>query len=93
MTPDFAIEVLSPDDRAGRVLDRITFYLQTGVRIIWIVDPDDETVTVYRQDQQPRTLLPPALVDARPVLQEFVLDLDDLFGRLHAEMAEPSEEA
>ncbi|MEX1103849.1 MAG: Uma2 family endonuclease, partial [Dehalococcoidia bacterium] len=26
MTPDFAIEVLSPDDRPGRVLDRISFF-------------------------------------------------------------------
>ena len=82
LIPDFAIEVLSPDDRPGRVLDRITFYLHGGVRLIWIVDPDDETVTVYQQDRQPTTHLPPARLDASPVLPGFTLDLGELFGEL-----------
>jgi Uma2 family endonuclease len=89
--PDFAVEVLSPDDRPGRVLDRITFYLQVGVKLIWIVDPDDETVTVYREGQPPTTVLPPAKLDAEPVLRAFSLDLGDLFGRMDEEIGERSE--
>ncbi len=45
--PDLAIEVLSPDDRAGRTQEKIRDYLAAGARQVWIVDPDTATVTVH----------------------------------------------
>jgi Uma2 family endonuclease len=83
MIPDFAIEVLSPDDRPGRVLDRIAFFIQAGVRLIWFVDPDDETLIAYRAGESPRTYRPPDLVSAAPVLPNFALDLGRVFGHMN----------
>jgi Uma2 family endonuclease len=37
--PDIAIEVLSPDDGATVVLDKVQFYLRSGVTIAWVIDP------------------------------------------------------
>ncbi len=82
-TPDFAIEVLSPDDRASRVLDKTDFYMRSGVRLLWLVDPDNESITVYRPGEQPVTYHGPATIDARPVLSGFELDLEALFAVLH----------
>ena len=45
--PDLAVEVLSPDDRAGKTQEKIREYLQAGTRQVWIVDADSSTVTVY----------------------------------------------
>ena len=45
--PDLAIEVLSPDDRPGKVQEKIREYLAAGTRQVWIVDADDRTITVY----------------------------------------------
>jgi Uma2 family endonuclease len=66
--PDFAIEVLSPGDYPGRVLDRADFYMRIGTELLWLVEPELETVTV---------------IDARPLLSRFELDLRQLFAVLH----------
>jgi Uma2 family endonuclease len=45
--PDLVVEVLSP---SNRVYDRVTkfgLYAEAGVREYWIVDPDDDTFTLY----------------------------------------------
>jgi Uma2 family endonuclease len=54
VVPDFAIEVLSPDDRVGRVMERVDFYLRSGVKLTWIVDPDLETVGGLPSGRRPR---------------------------------------
>ncbi|MGH2632513.1 MAG: Uma2 family endonuclease, partial [Tepidiformaceae bacterium] len=43
--PDLAIEVLSPDDQPGRVSQKIAHYMGSGVRLLWVVDPEDERIT------------------------------------------------
>jgi len=50
IAPDVVVEVLSPDDRPDDVEDKLRVYLATGVRVIFLVDPDKKTVTV--QDAQ-----------------------------------------
>src|SRR6266478_2112955 len=45
--PDLAVEVLSPDDRAGKPQEKIRDYLKAGTQQVWIVDPDSSTVTVH----------------------------------------------
>src|SRR5262249_3309170 len=54
--PRLAVEVLSPSDRADRVQRKITDYLRNGVELVWVVDPETRTVTVYRTDKGPRCL-------------------------------------
>src|SRR5205823_901483 len=45
--PDLVVEVLSPDDRPGKVRDKIAQYLAAGVKLVWLADPAARTVTVY----------------------------------------------
>jgi Uma2 family endonuclease len=45
--PDLAVEVLSPDDRAGEVLAKVQDWLGAGCVAVWVVDPRTQTVTVY----------------------------------------------
>jgi Uma2 family endonuclease len=52
--PILAVEVLSPSDRADRTLRKITDYLRYGVALVWLVDPETRTVTVYPADNGPR---------------------------------------
>ena len=46
--PDLAVEVLSPDDRAGEVLGKVQDWLAAGCRAVWVVDPARQTVSAYR---------------------------------------------
>jgi Uma2 family endonuclease len=46
--PDLAVEVVSPDDRAGEVLAKVRDWLSAGCQTVWVVDPTSQTVSVYR---------------------------------------------
>ena len=45
--PDLAVEVLSPDDRAGEVFEKVQNWLDAGCVAVWVVDPKTQSVTVY----------------------------------------------
>lgn len=80
--PDIAIEITSPDDRPGRLADKLAFYLRVGVPLVWIVEPEERTVAVYRPGEPVEILGPEDTIDAAPVLTEFSLPLRDLFSVL-----------
>ncbi len=46
--PDLAIEVLSPSDPIGAAAKKAREYLEYWTREVWNVDPEAETITVYR---------------------------------------------
>ena len=66
--PDLAIEVLSPDDRPGRVAERIDFYIRVGTSLIWVIDPELENVTVYRPGAALEFQRLAGTLDAEPLL-------------------------
>jgi Uma2 family endonuclease len=49
-TLDLAVEVLSPDDRPGEVLAKVSDWLTSGVRLVWVLDPERRVARVYRGD-------------------------------------------
>jgi Uma2 family endonuclease len=71
-----------PATAPGKLLERVSFYMRTGVSLLWVVDPADERVTVYRPGESPSTFQAPAVINAAPVLPDFELDLAALFAIL-----------
>lgn len=45
--PRLIVEVLSPNDTAQYIIDKIKDYLNNGVEVVWVIDPDARTVAVY----------------------------------------------
>ncbi|HUJ21777.1 MAG TPA: Uma2 family endonuclease [Bryobacteraceae bacterium] len=45
--PVVAVEVLSPDDRAGELEEKINDYLAFGVSYIWVINPDTRRAYVH----------------------------------------------
>ena len=45
--PEVAVEVLSPEDRAADVQDKIDDYLQFGVPAIWLIDPERKRAWIH----------------------------------------------
>lgn len=78
--PDIAVEVLSPSDRLGDALAKAAMYIQAGVRIVWLADPDRQTVTVFTPDAPPVTLVPGAILDGGEVLPDLRVDVADIFA-------------
>lgn len=82
--PDLAIEVLSPNQPAGPFADKLQFYLLYGVQLVWVIDPDRETVRVYAPGRQPVLLSGDDVLEGASVLPGFSVPLIDLFSRLRS---------
>jgi Uma2 family endonuclease len=80
LAPDLAVEVLSPSDRLADALEKVRMYLDAGVRLVWLVDPDVRSVTAYRPGAAPVTLHAGDTLDGGDVLPEFRLPLTSIFG-------------
>lgn len=78
--PDLAVEVLSPSDRRGPVRGKIREYLANGVRLVWLVDPDAETVTVYAGTLRGVEFDSTDTLDAPDVLPGFTCRVADFFA-------------
>jgi Uma2 family endonuclease len=49
--PFLCVEILSPEDRVGRMQDRIDDYLRFGVRYVWVIDPYRQKAWIYTKDE------------------------------------------
>jgi Uma2 family endonuclease len=77
--PDLAVEVVSPSNSAAEMREKAIAYFDAGSRLVWLVDPDSRTVTVYRSATDVVTLAEDAELDGRPVLPGFRCRIADLF--------------
>lgn len=73
--PSLAIEVLSPSDRPRLVLDKVGEYLQAGVPLVWVVDPDRQRAAVYRSSTDVRHIGIDGSLDGEDVLPGFAVSL------------------
>ena len=48
--PFLCVEILSEDDRASEMHERIDDYLQMGVSFVWLVDPGKRRAWIYTSD-------------------------------------------
>jgi Uma2 family endonuclease len=79
LAPDLAVEVLSPSDRMADAMSKITMYLQAGVRLVWLIDPETLTVTVFRQDAAPKSIGERETLDGGDVLPGFSVQVAEIF--------------
>jgi Uma2 family endonuclease len=77
--PDLAVEVLSPSDSHRLIADKIGEYLQCGVSLVWLVDPDAKSVTVFRSLTDVQNLKSGDTITADPVLTGFSCTVDRFF--------------
>lgn len=75
VAPDFVVEVMSPSDRLGTVQSKMKEYMENGVRLGWLIDRRNRTVSVYRPGQDAQTLPDPEAVSADPELAGFTVRL------------------
>jgi Uma2 family endonuclease len=75
VVPDLAVEVVSPSDRPGQLSE----YLEAGVRLLWVIEPRQRTVTVYTPDRNARVLRESDALDGGDVLPGFTVAVSELF--------------
>jgi Uma2 family endonuclease len=77
--PVLAVEVLSPYDKQKDIDEAIEEYLDCGVKVVWIIDPADETVTVYRPGHEPVLFNRTQELSGDPELPGFRCRVADIF--------------
>ena len=80
LVPDLVVDVISPSERPGHITTKIVTYLNTGVRIVWLVDLENRSITVHAADRPPRTLTIDDELDGGEVLPGFRLRVADIFS-------------
>lgn len=78
--PDVAVEVRSPGDRRGKVNKKISLWLRSGTKQVWIVEPKHRTVTIYRSETDTTTFSESDYLEAEDLFPGFRLSLDRIFG-------------
>ena len=81
VAPEIVFEVRSPDDRWPKILKKVGEYLSAGVLAVYVVDPQDERVRVYDNDQPGRTLEGDDELPFPEPLSGFRLPVRSLFRR------------
>lgn len=50
IAPDLAVEVISPTDIQYDVDRKVAEYLEAGVKLVWVINPETRVVIIYRAD-------------------------------------------
>ncbi|EKU99487.1 hypothetical protein Lepto7375DRAFT_1534 [Leptolyngbya sp. PCC 7375] len=74
LCPDFVIELRSESDRLKPLQEKMQEYLDSGLRLGWLINPQGQTVEIYRPGQAVEVVNCPATVSGEDVLPGFVLD-------------------
>jgi Uma2 family endonuclease len=82
LAPDLAVEVLSEGNTKAEMDQKLKEYFFAGVRLVWYVDLEERTVTVYTAPDQFVRLTEDDTLDGGEVLPGFSLPLIQLFARV-----------
>lgn len=77
--PALIAEVMSPYDTLREIRERVEEYLDCGVPVVWVVNPDFRTVTVHRTGASPVALDDRDTLDGGPELPGFSCPVAALF--------------
>jgi Uma2 family endonuclease len=76
--PDLAIEIVSPNDGAAEVEEKVQQWLDGGASAVWVIYPTGSRLRAHRPDRTARTYHADDEVDGGDVLPGFRMRLADL---------------
>jgi len=83
LAPDWTVEILSPDQSQTKVTKNILHCLKYETQMGWLIDPEEQTVFVYRANQQPEVFdEPEQQLPVPSFASEVRLSVGELFGWL-----------
>jgi Uma2 family endonuclease len=82
VAPDLAVEILSGGNTLEEMARKRREYFDAGTQLVWMVDPQARTVTVYTSIEQCAVLHENQTLEGNPVLPGFALPLSRLFCEL-----------
>ncbi|MEX0891021.1 MAG: Uma2 family endonuclease [Gemmatimonadota bacterium] len=78
-SPLLAVEIVSPSNRAAEIQAKVQDYLGAGAKIVWVVQPRTQEITVHRPAAEPVFLRRGDTLDGGEVLPGLRLAVAELF--------------
>ena len=85
VSPDWVIEILSPEQSANKVIRKIIFCINQGTQLGWLIDPTDESVIIFKPNLFPEVKLDEEILPTLDTLQELQLSVKEMFAWLSFE--------
>ena len=79
VAPVLVVEVLSPGNSGIEVEEKLNEYLEAGIPIVWIVNPDQRTIRIYRHDGSTRLFREKDVIENEPILPGFRMIVGEVF--------------
>ncbi|MGB5637394.1 MAG: Uma2 family endonuclease [Waterburya sp.] len=76
--PDFVIELMSPTDDLNELQQKMTEYMNCGVKLGWLINPDEKQVEIYRNGQNKEVLNNPQSLSGEDILPGLIVDLSSI---------------
>jgi Uma2 family endonuclease len=80
VAPDLVVEIMSPNDRWQDVRPKLAEYFAIGVRWVWIVEPENQTVLVFRSVTDIQQYGMNDMLVGEGILEGFTLTVANLFA-------------
>ena len=77
--PDFIIELMSPTDDLSTTQQKMNEYMNCGVKLGWLINPDEKKVEIYRSNKDKETLNNPSSLSGEDILPGLTVDLTNIF--------------
>jgi len=75
LCPDFLVELRSSSDEIEDLQSKMQEYLENGLKLGWLIDPESQNIYIYKPHQSVIILNNPQTISGEDILPDFVLDL------------------
>jgi Uma2 family endonuclease len=77
--PLLAVEVRSPNDKPNALIAKVRDYLTNGVKVVWLVDYEDQTVSAFRPNRTPEVFSSDQQITGGDEVPGFTCTVADFF--------------
>ncbi|MBD2292631.1 Uma2 family endonuclease [Anabaena sphaerica FACHB-251] len=78
VTPELVVEIISPGQTFGDMIEKASYYLQAGISLVWVVDTISQTITVFTSSSLPLTFRDQQII-SHEVLPNLQITPDEIF--------------
>lgn len=82
LSPDFVVELMSPSDGLSRLKAKMDEWIENGVQLGWLLDPDRRAVYIYRPGCPTEQLVDPKELAGEGPVAGFVMRSGDIWAEL-----------
>ncbi|MDW8437223.1 MAG: Uma2 family endonuclease [Chloroherpetonaceae bacterium] len=79
IAPDFVVEVQSPNDNLNDALTKVSEWLAGGVKLVWLVNPETETITTFNQKGEVKSFSGKQKITGEEVIKNFSIETRKFF--------------